>query len=135
LPWFAITAGVLLIVVVLVWRLARRPMQAEIVRLKNDVHELLAKRPSMRDRLVINGREGSFVDIAASVNRLLDRARSSEEQPDAGSLFDALTDTLPEIALVHSHVIFFANRAAAELFGVDAATLVDKPVTDLMRPA
>ena len=29
----------------------------------------------------------------------------------------------------------FANRAAGELFGIDAATLVGKQITDLLRPA
>src|SRR5690606_19180284 len=79
---------------------------------------------------------GPFVDIAASVNRLLDRG---EERPppedNKGALFEPLAETLPDVALIHTDVILHANRAAGELFGVDAAALEGKEVTDLMRPA
>src|SRR4029078_9532004 len=50
-------------------------------------------------------------------------------------LFIALAPTLPEVALIHTDTILFANPAAGELFGVDAATLVGTPIADLMRPA
>jgi diguanylate cyclase (GGDEF)-like protein/PAS domain S-box-containing protein len=42
---------------------------------------------------------------------------------------------LPEVALIHTQTILFANRAAGELFGIDASTLIGKPTTDLLRPA
>jgi diguanylate cyclase (GGDEF)-like protein/PAS domain S-box-containing protein len=59
-----------------------------------------------------------------------------EAPPDAyAGLFIALADTLPEVALIHTDTILFANPAAGELFGVDAATLVGKPIADLLRPA
>src|SRR5690606_9057448 len=50
-------------------------------------------------------------------------------------LFDSLADTLPEIVLVHTETILFANRPAAELFGLEVSALLGKPVTDLLRPA
>lgn len=115
--------------------IARRPLRKEIERLKDDVHALLAKRGG-QSRLVLNGRQSEFVDIAASVNRLLDRERDGAAEPEAaGALFRALADTLPDIAIVHTETIEFANCPAGELFGVDGASLVGKPVTDLMRPA
>lgn len=115
--------------------LARRPLYREVERLKDDVHALLARRGGQR-RLVLNGRQSEFVDIAASVNRLLDREREGAAEPEApGGLFHELADTLPDIAVVHTDTIQFANRPAGELFGVESTALVGKPVTDLMRPA
>jgi diguanylate cyclase (GGDEF)-like protein/PAS domain S-box-containing protein len=51
------------------------------------------------------------------------------------ALFEALAETLPDVALIHTNTILFANRAAGELFGIAPETLVGKPITDLLRPA
>ena len=130
-------ALLLLLVLALVWAGSRRPYVREIERLKDDLHRLLATTDHDR-RIVVNGRPSSFVDITASVNRLLDRrteaAVASPDSPTAG-LFEDLAQTLPEVALIHMNSILFANRAAGELFGVDPATLVGKQITDLLRPA
>jgi diguanylate cyclase (GGDEF)-like protein/PAS domain S-box-containing protein len=129
---------VVLVTLALVFAGSRRPYLREIERLKDDLHRLLASGD--RDgRLAVNGRESAFVDITASVNRLLDRDAEVEPAPpeperDPG-LFEALAETLPEVALIHTQTILFANRAAGELFGIDAATLVGKQITDLLRPA
>ncbi|HEX7081062.1 MAG TPA: EAL domain-containing protein [Gammaproteobacteria bacterium] len=137
LLWIAAAAGLPAVAVtaaVAVW-VARRPLHAEIERLKDDVHDLLAQQ-SAEKRLTVNGRRSAFVDIAASVNRLLDRAEeTADAKPSGVPLFDTLADTLPEITVVHTHAILFANHAAGELFGVPASALVGKPVTDLLRPA
>jgi len=117
-----------------VW-FARRPLRREIDRLKEDVHALLARRGGQQ-RLVLNGRRSEFVDIAASVNRLLDREREgAADSQSVDTLFLELADTLTDIAVVHTNTILFANRSAGELFGVEGASLVGKPVTDLLRPA
>ena len=76
------------------------------------------------------------MDITASINRLLDLGESARHPTTEDSdLFAALAATLPEVALIHTNSILFANRAAGELFGIDPATLAGKQVTDLMRPA
>ena len=133
----------LLLILALVWAGSRRPYVREIERLKEDLHRLLAVGPSA-GRIAVNGRASSFVDISASMNRLLDRADEAltaaaipppAPVPEGTPLFDALAETLPEVALIHTQSILFANRAAGELFGIDAATLVGKPITDLLRPA
>jgi len=133
---------VLLLVGALIWAGSRRPYVREVERLRDDLHTLLASGNA--ERIPVNGRLSAFVDITASMNRLLDRgdevARlAAQAQPpptdDRSELFDALSDTLPEVALIHAQTIFYANRAAGELFGVDPDTLVGKPITDLVRPA
>jgi diguanylate cyclase (GGDEF)-like protein/PAS domain S-box-containing protein len=127
----------------LIWAGSRRPYVREVERLREDLHNLLASA-ERADRIPVNGRLSAFVDITASLNRLLDRgdeaarvAQQAAEPPASGrgELFDALADTLPEVALIHTHTILYANRVAGELFGVDAQTLVGKPITDLVRPA
>ena len=45
----------------------------DVERLRDDIHELLASGEA-NERIVVNGRASDFVDIAASVNRLLDKA-------------------------------------------------------------
>ena len=133
----------LLLVIALVWASSRRPYVREIERLKDELHGILAAGTNDA-RLPVHGGIGTFVDISASINRLLDRGeevavRQETEtpppmpQPDV--LFETLANTLPEIALVHTNTIMFANRAAGELFGLDSASLEGKQITDLLRPA
>ena len=142
-PIFIAVALLLLLILALVWAGSRRPYVREVERLKEDLHKLLASggRPG---RIPVNGRQSAFVDISASMNRLLDHAEEAanvppppEQPPDdtGAKLFEALAETLPEVALIHTDTILFANRAAGELFGIDAETLIGKPITDLLRPA
>ncbi len=138
--------GLLLFVLVLLalaWVGSRQPYVREIERIREDLHALVARRQEPGARIAVNGRLSPFVDIAASINRLLDHGAerppsvpAPETAPDPyAGLFDALADTLPEVALIHTDTILFANRAAGDLFGIDAATLVGKPIADLLRPA
>ena len=136
---YGIVAGsllllVLLLAVVLVaWRAARSRRETE--RLRDDVHRLLAGA-SPDARIVVNGRAGPFVDIAASVNRLLDRTTEAAVASTTGkSHFETLANTMPEVALVHTSTILHANEAAGALFGVAPEALRGKQITDLMRPA
>ncbi len=142
-PIMALAALVVLLLGgALVWAGSRRSYVKEVERLRDDLHNLLASGEA--ERIPVNGRLSAFVDIAASMNRLLDRndeaarvAAQIEDPPAAerGELFDTLADTLPEAALIHAQTILYANRAAGELFGVAPDTLIGKPITDLLRPA
>jgi len=142
-PVFSIGAVLfVLVLIALVWTGSRQPYVREIERLRDDLHKLLAR--GERDaRLAVNGRLSPFVDITASMNRLLDHGQEQappapEPEPPAdvyAGLFEALAETLPEVALIHTERILFANPAAGDLFGVDAATLEGKPISDLLRPA
>lgn len=143
-PILALAALVaLLLLGALVWAGSRRPYVREVERLREDLHNMLAAG-DRANRIAVNGRLSPFVDISASMNRLLDRsdeaaraAAPAEEAPrdERGELFDVLAETLPEVALIHTHTILYANRAAGELFGVVPDTLIGKPITDLLRPA
>lgn len=135
---------VLLLIMALVWAGSRRPYVREVERLREDLHNLLASS-ERAERIAVNGRLSPFVDISASMNRLLDRREEAAAPAgpppelaiaeERAALFDALSETLPEVALIHTNTILLANRAAGELFGVDPKALVGKPITDLLRPA
>jgi diguanylate cyclase (GGDEF)-like protein/PAS domain S-box-containing protein len=128
---------VLLLAFALVWAGSRRPYVREVERLKQELHSLLAGN-DFAERLAVNGRLSSFVEITASINRLIDRGEevtSATPPPVDESLFEALAETLPEVALIHSQTILFANRAAGELFGIEGSALQGRQVTDLLRPA
>ncbi len=91
----------LLLILALVWAGSRRPYVREIERLKEDLHRLLAAgQPA--GRIAVNGRASAFVDISASMNRLLDRGDEAlaaaavpppEPAPESTPLFDALAET------------------------------------------
>ncbi len=143
-PIMALAAVVVILLVgALIWAGSRRPYVREVERLRDDLHNLLASG-EQAERIPVNGRLSAFVDITASLNRLLDRndeaarVAAQDEDPatdERNELFDALADTLPEAALIHGQTILYANRAAGELFGVEPETLIGKPITDLVRPA
>lgn len=136
--WLPAVMGVLLLIglaalSILIRRLLR--LDREVARIKDDVHEIVAD-PDPSRRIVVNGRASAFVEMAASINRLLDRiSEKNERAAGIEENFAVLAATLPEVALIHTDVILFANRAAANLFGVEPEVLHGKLVTDLMRPA
>lgn len=134
-PLFLLGAALVLVLLGgAIWAVSRRPFIAEIERLTNELHGMLAGGTPER-RLPVNGRAGAFVDIAASINRWLDLAQETPPPPSDDALFQTLATTLPEVALIHTDTILFANRAAGELFGLAPEALAGKQVTDLMRPA
>ena len=133
----AVLAGLLLILAISLALVVRRLLAVgkEVARIRSDVHQAVANIDD-DERIVVNGRSGEFVEISASVNRLLDHlAEADQRAADNQRSFATLAATLPEVALIHTDTILFANRAAADLFGVEPESLHGKPVTDLMRPA
>ena len=74
-----------------------------------------------------------LADLAASVNAVLDS--STEPLVESRQLFGTLTSLLPELALVHTDVIIYANDAAAAHFGLEPDALIGKAIVDVVRPA
>ena len=136
---YVLVVGAIVLLAMLLVALASvrrsRALRREVERLKEDVHELLSQEGPAA-RILVNGRTSELVDIAASVNRLLDRAEETAraDLPPA-DYFETLASTLPEVSLVHTNAILYANEAAGALFGVEPTALHGKQVTDLMRPA
>jgi diguanylate cyclase (GGDEF)-like protein/PAS domain S-box-containing protein len=129
----ALLLALLVMILLVAWRAGKNRRETE--RLRDDVHRLLAGT-SPDARIIVNGRAGPYVDIAASVNRLLDRtAEAATANTAFKDHFETLANTVPEVALVHTGTILYANEAAAALFGVGPEALRGKQMTDLMRPA
>ena len=131
-PWLIATVVVgLFAAIVLVAVTGRRQAQ----RLNTDIVERLKKGESAKP-LSVEDRSTEFVGIVSSLNKLLERDdKTKEPESGAAPLFEALAQTLPDVTLVHTEIILYANDAAADLFGVSRGALQGKPVTDLMRPA
>lgn len=135
-PELLVLAAVVAVAILVVWGGARRGLLRQIERLRDDIHALLSKSDLNGDRLGVQGRTGEFVDISASINRLLDRVEEDlESATEESNLLDDFARALPDVAIVHRDTILFANEAAGELFGLPGESLVGKPATDLLRPA
>ncbi len=133
-PWLTATAVVSLslLAAAVIKALAGRRQARQ---LNTDVRELL-ENGDASERLSIEGRSSEFIEIAASLNKLLGQEQENDKSGSGVTpLFEDLAQTLPDVALVHTETILYANDAAANLFGVARESLQGKPVTDLMRPA
>ena len=132
----ALGALLLAAVAALVWLTRRhRRIGREVSELRDEMQRTLAGNDP-DERLHLNGRPSDLIAIAAGVNRVLDRVVEANERAAAGeSNFELLAKTVPEVALIHTDVILYANRAAAGLFGVEPGALVGKMLSDLLRPA
>lgn len=125
--------GLATVVVVVAIALRRRSLDArgldtDILELAEPDDELTSSRP--------DGNSMEVAEIVAPISEAVVTDGASKA-PLRGpvALFEALAQTLPDVTIVHTDKILFANSAAADLFGVERDTLLGKPVTDLMRPA
>jgi diguanylate cyclase (GGDEF)-like protein/PAS domain S-box-containing protein len=133
----AVLAGLLVLAVLVAAILLNRLLgvRRQVSLIREDIHDAVSDAGSAA-RIAVNGRPSDFVDIGATINRLLDRIDEVGERAAAVEQnFGVLATTLPEVALIHTDTILYANVAAADLFGVAPETLRGKRVTDLMRPA
>lgn len=117
------------------WAWGRRRYRRAAEDLADELHRLAGKLGEA-GRISVEGRSGALVDLADGINGLLDqiaaKIRAGERRE---SLFDALAAMLPEVALIHTDTIDYANPAAAALFGLEPEQLRGKAFTDLFRPA
>ncbi len=115
-PELFIVAVAISVVLLIVWGAARRSVARQVEQLREDIHALLAKQDLNGDRLGVQGRSGDFVDIAASVNRLLDRVEEESESASVNrELLHDFARALPDVALVHRDSIILANRTTLRL--------------------
>lgn len=133
-PLMLIAAGAvtLAVVAVLAWLGYRRSYVEKIERLEGDLHQALASGA------ITAGPDSSpepFGELTASVSRLAERrsAAALSAGHDDTPLFETLADTLPEVALIHTTTILYANRAAGEASGGAAAALLGRQVSDLLH--
>ena len=119
----------------LVWSVVRRHRLAEQLRqFESTVVETSADALVGR-RLDASG-DDEFASLAGTLNRLLDALSEREEAlRERDHLFTEFARTLPEVVVVHDERILFANQNAAGLVGLAPEQLVDRDVSDLVKPA
>ena len=149
--WVGPAVVILLAIALTLALRSRRRALSSVVEITQELKALAAEQP--RGRLEASGRheevgtlilhvteeilatalEHLHADLAQSVNALLDGG--AVPLVESQQLFGTLTSLLPELALVHTDVILYANSAAAAHFGLEPDALVGKAIVDLVRPA
>ncbi len=133
----ALIAGLVAIAFALAWWLTRarlRAQQGGVRKLFNEVVEV-AENSSFGRRIE------SFDDqdlhrLGESINQLFETLHARDAQArQREELFKDLANVMPEVVLVHSDTILFANAEAGNLLGVKPEELIGRDVTDLVRPA
>ncbi|MEM6817391.1 MAG: EAL domain-containing protein [Pseudomonadota bacterium] len=79
--------------------------------------------------------DDALAPLHTTLNQLFDTLQSRDEaltERENGAA--RLAQALPDIVFIHTDRILFANAATAALIGVESNQLVDKPITDLVKP-
>ncbi|MDP7094001.1 MAG: PAS domain S-box protein, partial [Gammaproteobacteria bacterium] len=135
-PLIGLAAVVLVLglICLLMWR-ARRVYRKRIRALHDELKEASAASSFGRRVESITG-ESEFNELGESINQLLDTLHAKEKQvQQREALFRNLANTLPEVALVHTEKVIYANREAGVLLGVSPEQLVGREITEMVRPA
>ena len=122
-----------LLVIALRQRAALRRLRGRVASLPGQVREVAGD--AAVGRRLDPAADTAFEPLHDTVNQLFDALQARDTALSQRENWSAqLAAALPDVALIHSERILFANDAAAALFGVEARSLVDKPVTDLVKP-
>lgn len=114
--------------------LALRAHRERVGHLHDEIVEVAAT--SSFGRRVESVDDAQLNALGSVVNQLFETLHAKDEQArHREELFRDLANVMPEIVLVHTDTILFANREAGELLGVEPETLIGREVTDLIRPA
>ncbi len=130
-------AGALALIFALAWWLTLgrlRARQQQVRKLHEELEDVAANAAFGR-------RIESFADqdvnrLGTSINQLFETLHAKDAQArQREELFKDLANVMPEVVLVHSDTILFANAEAGNLLGVSPDDLRGREVTDLIRPA
>ena len=127
--WVGPVAVVLLVIALILALGSRRRAMTSVAEITQELQALAAEQP--QGRLEASGRSEEIADLAESLNAVLDG--STEPLVESQQLFGTLTSLLPELALVHTDSILYANSAAAAHFGLEPDALVGRAIVDLVR--
>lgn len=130
-PWVGPAVAVLLVVALTLALRSRRQALNSVAEITQELQSLAAEQP--QGRLDASGLSEEIAVLVQSVNAVLDG--STEPLVESQQLFGTLTSLLPELALVHTEEILYANSAAAAHFGLEPNALLGKAIVDLVRPA
>jgi len=130
----AVTSVSLALVCVVLWRAIRKERR-KVSHFHEEVVDV-ATNVSFGKRLPVRRAGDDLASLGKTINQLFDAISDREQDAHAReTLFKDLADTMPDVVLVHTDKIRYANKAAAELLGIDARNLKGQPMIDLVRPA
>ncbi len=116
--------------------LYRRSRELDGVRAVTSRLDVVARTGDLSERLTPHAGEGSAVEVAASIDRLIERVHSDTTAlAERESVYRRLLETMHEAMLVEREGIVVANARFAELVGADTpAALVGRRLEDLAHP-
>ena len=96
----------------------------------------VASNSGFGKRVPVERASDDLAALGKVINKLFDAINDREHEARVReTLFHDLANTLPDVVLVHTEKIFFANTAATQLLGIDAKHLSGQPMVDLVRPS
>jgi len=119
----------------LIWALrARRRDARRLDQFRSEIVDA-AENAAFGERVTVRD-TGPLGELASTVNRLFDAlaSRDADLRRRENSV-EELVDTMPEVVLLHTDRVLYANSSAGALLGLDPEQLVGREVTDLIRPA
>ncbi|HEY0746368.1 MAG TPA: EAL domain-containing protein [Steroidobacteraceae bacterium] len=133
LALWLVTTAILAVGIVMLFAWKRRQERA-VNAFSSRIHALLSEGAAS-GRIELNAEPGALGRLGAAVNKLLEdvQVRGSQLQ-DREQLFQRLVETVHDAVLVHRDVILFANARFLSLFGLAAAEVVGKPLTEFVAP-
>ncbi|MBT8422329.1 MAG: PAS domain S-box protein, partial [Gammaproteobacteria bacterium] len=130
-------ALLLVILLVLAWRITLgrlRSQRRQLRHLHDELQEVAAN--SSFGRRIESFDDEEMHQLGEAINQLFETLHAKDDQArQREGLFKDLANVMPEVVLVHSDTILFANAEAGSLLGVDPEELTGRKVTDLIRPA
>lgn len=109
-------------------------------RLRDDVRALPLKLREVASDAAVGRRLESSEDSALAplhltLNQLFDTLQTRDEAlTERENWMARLAEALPDVAFIHNERVLFVNAATSSLIGIGADALIDKPVTDLVKP-
>jgi len=133
----AILAGLVALAFAIAWiysRHALREYRERVDKLHAEVVEVAATSSFGRRVAAV---DDPYLDrLGVTFNQLFEALHAKDSQSrQREELFLDLANVMPEVVLVHTETIVFANARAGELLGVPAGELFGRSVVDLIRPA
>ncbi len=116
--------------------LYRRSRELDGVRAVTNRLDVVARTGDLTERLAPHAGEGSAVEVAASIDRLIERVHSdSSALAERETVYRRLLETMHEAMLVEREGIVIANARFAEMVGAESpAQLAGRRLVDLVHP-
>ena len=122
----AIGLAASLVLLLWLWR-ARRREARRLEQFRSEIVDA-AENSTFGERVAVRD-AGELGELASTVNRLFDAlADRDTDLRRRENAVEELVDTMPEVVLLHTDRVLYANAAAGALLGLEPAQLVGREV-------